>query len=618
MRAVIIRITIVVSVASLALIPAVGGVFAQESAVPEGQPGEQAEKLTFTVGTTSDLTSTNPFKGCCYTDYEMMLLSYDLLHNYNPDDLTSAPGLAESYDVSEDGKTWTFKIREGVMWSDGTPLTAKDIAFTYNFVKNNRGTGAFNNYIGVPKAFSAPDDTTFVWEMEEATGAPLLPPFVPILPQHIWKGLDGKEPAEILAFDNVPTVSSGAFFLDEWKPGEFFRMRANKEYWGGAPIIDEVVFRIFENQEAMVQALKSGEIDAAEAIEPNLFDSLKHDPTIEAVVTNEIAVYNLAFNLKQGKNAAPAYGDTLSTGHPALQDVDVRRAIAHSIDKQTLVDVVASGYGSVADSFLMPVFAKWYNPAEGEQVHGFDIERANELYDQGGYLDTNGDGIREMPGGGQPFEFDLVAIADDHYSMDSARLIKGWMEETGWKVKLIPASETRALELWGTSDFDAYVWYWDGDPDPDFMTSIFTTEQCGNWSDGCYSNQEMDRLYELQRTQSDVAERQETVFQMQDLFYEDVPEVMTFYIRDTQAYRKDRWTGFVNQPAPSGSVIYGWGPYSYQQIRPVEDGADVATAGPSSDAGGIPGFLWVALIVGAVVVAIGIGVSRRKDEEDKV
>jgi len=605
-------------VLAVALVPA-AGVSAQSQSGEEGQE----EKLTFIVGTTADLNTANPFGASDSTDYEMLILAYDLLLNYSPSDLSAVPGLAESWEVSEDGRTWTFKIREGVKWSDGTPLTAHDIAFSFNFTWKNKGTGVFRSYVGVPKSFTAPDDTTFVWEMEEATTSPLVPPYVPILPEHIWKKYDGLDYTHIEGFKNVPAVGSGAFVLEDWKPGEFFRMSANKEYWDGAPIIDEVIFRVFENQETMLLALKSGEIDAAEGIEPSLFESLQNEPTIEMIASNENEMSNLAFNLipEGEKAAAGAYGgdpDAVSTSHPALQDVNVRRAIAHSIDKQTMVDTMLLGYGSVADSFLLPVFSQWYKPAEGDQLYDFDIEEANRLYDEGGYLDTDGDGVREMPNGGEPLVFDLVALADDTYSPDASKLIKGWLELTGWKVDMHVVSTKRALDLWGISDFDAYVWGWGGEPDPEFMLSIFTTDECGIWSDGCYSDKAYDEMYEAQRLETDLDKRVETVFQMQDKFYEDVPEIMLFYTQATQAYRKDRWTGFVNQPEPNGSVIYSWGPDSYQQITPLKNADGTTVQSTTSADGGVPGIAWVAIAaVAGVVLFVVIGRLRRKSDEDQ-
>jgi peptide/nickel transport system substrate-binding protein len=223
-----------------------------------------------------------------------------------------------------------------------------------------------------------------------------------------------------------------------------------------------------------------------------------------------------------------------------------------------------------------------------------------------------------MPNGGEPFVFDLVAIAEDTYSVDASKLIKGWLEQTGWKVDLLSVSERRALDIWGTSEFDAYVWGWNGRPDPDFMLSIFTTGECGVWSDGCYSDKAYDEMYEAQRLETDLDKRAEIVFQMQDKIYEDVPEVILFYTQDMQAYRKDRWTGFVPQPEPDGSLIFSWGPYSYQQITPLTNPDGTTVISTTSAEGGIPGIAWMGIAaVAGVLLFVVIRRLRRKSDEDQ-
>ena len=147
------------------------------------------DSVTFTIGTTSDMITANPFKSGGGSEYEMFMLNYDMLFNFGQENLEPVSGLAEyPPEQSADGKTWTFTIRDDVTWSDGEPLTAKDIAFTYNLI-NEKGGLAFQAELGDPiakDAFVAPDDTTLIWKMQTATLAPLSPPWVPIVPEHIW------------------------------------------------------------------------------------------------------------------------------------------------------------------------------------------------------------------------------------------------------------------------------------------------------------------------------------------------------------------------------------------------------------------------------------------------
>jgi ABC-type dipeptide transport system, periplasmic component len=141
------------------------------------------KKIIFNVGVTSDMVSPNPFKACCGSEYEMMFMNYDMLFGFSKDDLSASSdsGLAESYTKNADNTSFTFKIRDGIKWSDGKPLTAADIVFTYTFILNNH-MGAFINYLDAKSSptFAAPNATTFTWKTELSTIAPLTPPWIPI------------------------------------------------------------------------------------------------------------------------------------------------------------------------------------------------------------------------------------------------------------------------------------------------------------------------------------------------------------------------------------------------------------------------------------------------------
>ena len=163
------------------------------------------EKVILRVGTPGDIVSPNPFKACCAYEYEMMFMAYDMLFNFGQKDLAPVPGLATKCTPSSDNMTWTCDIRSGVKWSDGQPLTAADIAFTYNFQLDN-GLAAFKNYLPFHPKFTAPDATTLVWKSEEPTFAPNVPPWVPIIPEHVWAKYDGESPKDIKAVPNVPAV----------------------------------------------------------------------------------------------------------------------------------------------------------------------------------------------------------------------------------------------------------------------------------------------------------------------------------------------------------------------------------------------------------------------------
>jgi peptide/nickel transport system substrate-binding protein len=595
----------VVLVALLAL-TAVPGVRAQE------QP---AGKVTFTVGIINDVDSLNPFIGILAETYEVWALMYDYLTGSSQKDFSPVPGLAESWKVSDDELTWTYKIRRGVKWSDGQPLTARDAAYTFNrILKGTFEQTNYGNYVGNIKSVTAPDDTTLVMTTKEPSPS-MLRLAVPILPEHIWKSIDEKE---VSTFDNEKNaVGSGPFKLEERRTGQFVRLSVNKSYWGGAPKIDEVVFRVFNNTDAMVQALRKGEIDFADQLDPAPFNSLKNTPGITTVPGKYSGFNELAFNT----GAALDTGEPIGDGHPALKDKRLRQAIAHAVDKQLIVDRVYGGYATPASGVIPALYANLtYQPADGEAFN-FDLAEANRLLDAAGYRDTNGDKVREMPDGGRPLRFRLLARQESNTSQQSVQFIQGWLRDIGIATEVKVVEENRLTEIIGQGEFDMFEWGWVVEPDPDYQLSTFTCasrsyksggDVTANLSDSFYCNPEYDKLYEQQKVTIDAAKRAEIVKQMQKMLYDDAPYVVTAYYDDPQAYRSDRFTGFQPQPDPDGVVLFQYGTYSYRNITTPQ------AAGGGADDGG-SGLPLIPIAAGvAVVGAAGVLLAlRRRSTRDE-
>jgi len=586
------------------LVPVMGFVLVAAFLSPGAASAQSSppEKITFTMGTLEDLIAPNPFEAEGGSDYEMLFLAYDMLYNFGQKDLAPVSGLAYWPPThSADYKTWTFKIRQGVKWSDGVPLTARDVAFTYNLI-NERDLGTFSQELGVPiehNAFEAPDDTTLIWHMQERSLTPEHPPWIPILPEHIWGKYmsDQYDNRDIHEVPNVPAVGSGPFVLTEWQQGRYWKMEANKQYWGGAPQIDEVVFRVYDTPEGLKLALLGGEVDAVDGLPPTVFQTLENQPNITTNVASPRYWGNLAFNFE-------------GTADPSLHNENVRLAIAHSIDKQAIVDRVFLGYGSVGTTIINPVSTRWHWEPPKDQVIGYEPREAERLLDQAGYKDVNGDGFRETPNG-DPWQLQVLTVTDWSSSVAEGKLISGWMNDIGIKASTKAATSAKVTDLWWSQDFDMYVWGWGTAPDPQWYLSVFISDQCLNWSDGCWKDPVYDRMYEQQTSAIDYEKRHEIVDRMQQYVYEKNPEVVLTYENELQAYRNDRFTGFVNQPEPNGNLFYAWSPWSYLSIRPV--GATQATG---EGGGGVSAGLLVGVIVVlVVVVAVLVVVRRRKSEE---
>jgi peptide/nickel transport system substrate-binding protein len=582
-----------------------------------GQADASDEKITLNVGTTSDMVSPNPFKACCTSEYEMLLMNYNMLFGFSAKDLSPVPELAtKPCEPSTDHMTWTCDIRDDVKWHDGVPLTAKDIAFTYRFTLDN-GLSTFSDYLPFNPTFETPNDTTLVWKSEEPTLAPEVPPYIPILPEHVWGELDGKPAKEIRAYENIPAIGSGPFQLTEWKNDQFWRMEAVPDHFFGTPTIDEVVYHVYGNDEAMVQALKSGEIDFAQEVPSTLADSLEGEPDI--AINKEAADYhtNLAFNFGgQAKAHQPVYGtppETQDTAHPALHDHAVRLAIAHAIDKQAIADVVWHGDALPADTFISPDKAFWHLDIPADEEYDFNLDEANQILDDAGYTQRTADGVRIDPKSGEPLEFDIVAINNSAGSPRSGELMAGWMDQIGIKFDVRVVSESKAYVEWENGTFDAYIWSWGGDPDPDFNMSVYISSQCLGWSDGCYSNPELDKLYEEQRSTFDRDARQAIVQEFQRIHYEEIPEIALVYPQTIQAYRTDTFTGYEPTPQNGGGMLFAWRVDSYMNLKPVVAGGTQSTGGGGGSTG-----LWVAIGAIAVIAIVAfVVIGRRRSEEDE-
>lgn len=579
-------------------------------ALAQGETATQ-DPVTLTVGMNYDLYTSNPLRACgCGAEYEFLAVNYDMLLNFDEQTLAAAPGLAtevptkENGGISEDGMTYTFNIRDDATWHDGTPVTSRDVAFTYRFVLDNK-IGAYNNYLPYDPVFETPDDSTLVWTMSRPNLSPVAPPYIPILPEHVWAEYDGDAKAA-KQFENIPAIGSGPFQLVEWEEGRFWRVETNPDYWGGPARVDEIVFRAFDNPETMALALRDGEVDLVAGLPPNIARSLEGQPNIGVHEAVGRGFLNFAFNF--------GGQDPDATNHPALDDLTVRTAIAHAIDKQALVDKVLLGKGAVGTG-LMPPTSPWYwEPAEGQE-QAFDLAAANTMLDDAGYVDTDGDGVREMPGGGEPLELEIVAASSVISAPASAKLIAGWLGEIGVEAQVKAVGDGAMNQVWTRGTFDAYLWGWNPDPDPDFILSVFTTDQCGNWSDGCYSDPTYDDLYTEQQQAGSLEERQALVAEMQSHLYDDVAEVILYYESDLEAYRTDTFTGYSPTPPPDGYMVFGYLPYPYMNIEPVSGGAGTTA---SSGSNAIPLWVWAAVAAAIVAVVLVVSRARRSHEDERI
>ncbi len=574
-------------VAAVLLIGLAGGV-ARAAASASPSPG--AEKKVLRIGITQDVDSLNPFVGYSVPAYEVYHLNYDMLVGYAPNG-DVRPEVADSWSTSPDGLVWTFKIHPGMKWQDGQPVTAKDVAFTYNYIIDN-DLSAFSTYTVNMKKAVAVDDSTVKFYLSKPKSN-MLRLWIPIVPEHVWSNISGKSAGN--DFQNKPPViGSGPFQVVDIKKGEYVRMVANKDYWKGAPKIDEIIFEVYTNQDTMTMDLKSGNIDVAFGVPVAQFNALKSEPGITATAAQQKYLVELAMN---------TYASPNSLANPVLQDMKFRQAISWAVDKQKIVATCMGGYADVGESILVPSTDDAWTPTDAEKF-GYDLEKAKQLLDAAGYKDSNGDGVREDKKG-KPIELRLWTRSESPEQQRAGKLLAGSFKSIGIDIVLTVSNDGSISDgIWNykgstyAPDFDMFVWGWSGNIDPDYMLADFITSQIEMWNDCCWSSAEYDKLYQDQASATDPAVRKGQVTRMQQLFYEEAPYAVLYYPRALIAYNTGKWEGWVPYPSANGLVVLsGDNIDSYVQVRPK-----AATTQTSQSSSTAP--IVIAVVVALVVIVI--------------
>ena len=362
----------------------------------------------------------------------------------------------------------------------------------------------------------------------------------------------------------------------------------------------------------MLQDLKAGNIDGACNLIPAQVKQLQSEPGITArdIVTDGFD--ELAFNCYEGP----------SKGHPALKDEKFRQALNYAVDLQKVADLVFMGSTTPGTTIIPPNYYKdpdWHWEPPADVKYTYDPEKAKAALDAAGYTDSDGDGRREYEG--EPIELRLVARSESTEEQQMAKLIAGWFQDVGIKVKLetmdsstltatILAEEKGVL----TPDYDMFIWGWYLDFDPGSMLSYFTEEQIGNWSDSFWTDAEYEQLYKQQGEELDPAKRKEYIDRMQQILYEQSPYIVTDYRPDFEAYNTDKWQGYIAIPDPNGnSLVPPFGNGGYANFLTIEPKTAVAT----EESGGGSSATWivVAIVAAVVVVVVALVLVRRRGRE---
>jgi peptide/nickel transport system substrate-binding protein len=582
---------------SMALAVALLATAGLAAASPSPSPSSSAP--AYKIGISQKCDGVNPFTSWSSVSWECFRLGYDFLTWYDAD-YRPAPDLATSWETSEDGLTWTFHIREGMKWHDGVPLTARDVAFTFNLILETREP-AYVQYLTGVTDVTATDDATLVITTRRPNSG-MLALAIPILPEHVWEKVD---PDRLGEYENLPFVGSGPFRVVSLDQGVRVRLEANPYYpaeLGGAPYLGSVTFVAGEDADTLAEEYRTGVVDAVVDF-PATYEQLYAGMSGTATVASPaLGFHELGFN---------CWKSPRSKGNQLLRDPSIRRAVHWAIDKNQIAATAMDGLAEPATSLLSPAQADWrWDVPEGAQYR-YDPRRAKQILEDAGYADRDGDGVREDAAGDE-LSFRLVALDEYPEDQTAARMIVGWCRDVGIRLRLQHMDEQAFSDaVFDDADYDLFVWSWGGDVDPGFILSTFTTAQILGWSDSQYSDRDYDRLFVKQAEAldpehpEDITRRKTYTDAMQKILYRDDPYVVLWYAVNLQAYRIDRWTGYALAPSGGGAPFWNQLRATYISLRPLR------TAAPPPE-GSSGAWAWALVAAGVAAGAVGFALLRRR------
>ncbi len=436
-----------------------------------------SEPLTFNLALSNDAGSSNVlgylFEGLTETSWL---------------DDAIEPELAESWESSDDGLRWVFRLRDDVRWHDGTPFTAHDVDFTFNqviynddFNASSRATFEFR-YLNDDGEWEASKMT--VAALDDHTVEFVLPqPFAPFLrsmgtsiyPKHIFEGpIEAGTFTEFWNIETDPTevVGTGPFTIGEYTPEERVVFKRNPHYWQTdadgqqLPYLDQVVHIVVPDLESELALFRDGTADFHGVLgeEYALLEPLQSEENFALHRRGPgFGTTFLTFNQNPGSNdAGEPFVDPIKLHW--FSNVNFRQAVAHTLDKAAMIDGIQHGLGYEQWSSVSPAAGDFHNP--DVRRYPYDIDRANDLLDDLGWIDTDGDGIREDDVG-NPISFTLVTNTGNAVRQAATEIIRNGMAEVGLDVTY-EAIEFRDLvsQLTTTYDWEAMVIGFTGGPDP--------------------------------------------------------------------------------------------------------------------------------------------------------
>ncbi len=445
--------------------------------------------------------------------YQAMVYDSELLR-LDEKTLEYIPNMAESYSISEDGLTFTFKLRQDMQWSDGQPITAQDFQWTYDEVTKPENEFPYLSQLDFIESYKAIDDYTLQVKIKEIYAPALgqMAGLITPLPKHIWEKLDWSDPEKNPEI-NSPSVVSGPYKLKEWKRDQYAIFEANDKFWyHGTPNLSQYNIEIVPDQDIAYQKMKSSETDTGIITPENLEEARKLD---------NVSVY-------EWWPAAARWsyiGLNMREGYPT-HDLNVRRAINYAIDKELLTDEVMLGQAKRQCS-IYPETSWVYNPEV--ECYDFDAEKAKEEFAKAGYTFKDG---KMVDKDGQQFKLRLMYGPNTSQVRELiAVTVQDYLKDIGVEVEVQALEWASFLEALHSDkpDWDMYVGGWASTIDPHIMYTIWSEENIPDLNAVAYINKDVEKLFKEAGATYDTEFRKQKYGEVQKIIADEAPYVFLFY-----------------------------------------------------------------------------------------
>ncbi|MCD2497614.1 ABC transporter substrate-binding protein [Microbacterium nymphoidis] len=498
---------------------------------------------TLSVGTTTDVVNFNPVLGNSRTDSWVTNLMYPHLLSIS-DTGSKEPNVATDWGYVDD-TTGFYEIRDDLVWSDGTPLTAKDVAWTLNAVKKDEAPGTFFGQLGNLDTATAVSDTRVELTLSQPDSSIIeeIGFWGVVVPQHVF------EPkGSIATFANDGKdggwVGLGPFIMSDFQVGQHYTLKRVDSYPlvdGGVPGPAEVVYRVYPDVNTEILALQSGEIDViANALPPTQVEKLRSTAGLQVIEAAGLGYAHMVYNMDNAD----------------LAKTEVRQALAHAADYEAIRTVVLQGQAvSTGSSALMPVLKDYYDDSITE--YEYDPEQARSLMEKAGYT-AGADGMF-------PLEFRLIYSLQDAVTSQWAQMVKDSAATAGIKITLQGSERNTYLAQTNEGDYDIYAGNFAIMDDP--VTNFALSYLPGGAINYTHvDDPELNALIEKGMVTFDKDDKIAVMRDANKIVHEQVYDNI-MYTQNLFFAASDKWTGFVSKPSELLSIV---NPLSLASATPVE------------------------------------------------